>query len=377
MSSRHIPVAAPVLGVAELENVICAVKENAISGMYGGFIDQFEREFSKFVGCKYGIAVSNGTAAIHLALRALDIGPGEEVLVAAYTNMATFFPVLFLGARPIPIDVEPDTGNINPASIEEHITHRTRAILVVHVFGHPVDMDPVLEIAERYQLCVIEDCAEAHGALYKGRPVGCLGIVGCFSFYANKIITTGEGGMVTTNDRSIAERVSMLKSFAYGHDERFMHEDIGFNYRMANLQAAIGCGQMSRITEIISEKQRVARQYTRLLQHCPGLQLPVEKDYAKNVYWMYHVVLNDDVTISRGEIMRMLQQRGVETRPGFIPFNLQRIFIKAGMTSPELCPEANRLAKRAFYLPSSPVLKEEDIEYVALNLIDVLKTSFT
>jgi len=373
MVKRYIPVAEPIFDHGELENVTLAIREKAISGFFGQFIERFENEVASFVACRHGVAVSSGTVAIHLALLALDIGPGDEVLVATYTNMATFFPVLYVGGTPIPIDVEPDTWNIDPAQIEQHITPRTRAIIVVHIFGHPVDMDPVMEIARRHKLYVIEDCAEAHGALYKGRPVGSIGTVGCFSFYANKIITTGEGGMVTSNDEGIARRVTSLKSLAFGTADKFMHQEIGYNYRMTNLQAAIGCAQMPKIGKLIAGKRNLAAAYNRRLNGHTHLQLPVEKGYAKNVYWMYHVVLTDSRRKQRDQVMRELRERGIETRAGFTPYNMQRIFIEKGMTSPELCPVANNLARNAFYLPSTPGLPETDVDYVVESLLDVLE----
>lgn len=373
MVDRHIPVADTVFDGTEIEYVSRAIADKAVSGSFGSFIQQFENEFSAFVGCKYGVAVSNGTNAIHLALAALGIGAGDEVLVATYTNMATFFAVLYVGATPIPIDVELDTWNIDPRLVEQHLTKRTRAIIVVHVFGHPVDMDPIMEIARRHNLFVIEDCAEAHGALYKNQPVGSIGIVGCFSFYANKIITTGEGGMLTTNDRNLAKRAASLKSLAYGATDRFMHESVGYNYRMTNLQAALGCAQMRKLSHLIDGKRRLADSYNRLLSGIRSLYLPVEKSYAKNVYWMYHVVLTEHCLKRRDEVMGQLKTRGIETRPGFVPYNMQNIFIEKGMTKPDDCPVASRLASDAFYLPSTPTMPESDITYVASNLLEVLK----
>ena len=258
-----------------------------------------------------------------MALAAVGVGRNDEVLVATLTNMATFFAVHYLGASPIPIDIEPDTLNVNHHLLEARITPRTKAILVVHLFGHPVEMDPVLEIAHRHGLAVVEDCAEAHGAEYRGRKVGSLGSVGCFSFYANKIITTGEGGMCTTNDPALAEKIRSLKSLAFGASNKFMHSAVGFNYRMTNLQAAIGCAQMEKIEEIIEMKRTLSREYNRLLAGCPDLQLPIEKDYARNVYWMYHIVLTGRAAGARAGIMAELAAEGIETRETFIPYNLQ------------------------------------------------------
>ena len=286
--------------------------------------------------------------------------------------MATFFAVLYQGARPVPIDIETDTLNMDTALLETKITPRSRAILVVHLFGHPVDMDRVNHIAKKYNLFVIEDCAEAHGALYKGKKVGSLGDAGCFSFYANKIITTGEGGMVTTNDAALAERMRSLKSLAFGDDLKFMHKDLGYNYRLSNLQASIGWAQVHKINQIISNKRRIALHYQRRLQDIRDIQLPVEKPYAKNVYWMYHIVMKNRNLEQRREIMKYLQEKGIETREGFIPYNLQNVFINRGLTKKEECPNANSVAYNSFYLPSGPILSEDEIDYVVDKLKEAL-----
>lgn len=367
-----IPVSVPYLGTREIQYVTEALQEREISGNHGKFLPQFERKFAEYCGCAYGIATSSGTTALHLALASVGIGPAHEVLVSALTNMATFFAVLYQGATPIPVDVEEDTWNLNPALLEKLVTSKTRAILVVHLYGHPVDMDPVLEFARRHHLLVIEDAAQAHGALYKGSKAGSLGQVGCFSFYANKIITTGEGGMITTSDPSVAARARSLGSLAYGVTQRFMHADVGFNYRMTNLQASLGCAQLERINELIENKRRVARLYTKQLSGWPELQLPVEKPYARNVFWMYHVVLRGFSRDERDAVIRDLSERGIETRPAFIPYNLQEIFLQKNITRSDACPVANRIAASGLYLPSSPSLTENEVQYVSCQLKDVL-----
>jgi perosamine synthetase len=367
-----IPVAVPQLGQREFDYVAEALRAGEISGTGGRLLDRFEHEFAQYCGCSHGVATSNGTTALHLAVASLGIGPGDEVLVSTLTNMATFFAVLYQGATPIPVDVEEDTWNLDPAALEALLTSRTRAILVVHLYGHPADMDPIREFARRHGLYVIEDAAEAHGALYKGSKVGSLGDIACFSFYANKIVTTGEGGMLTTNDSALAQRARSLRSLAYGAEQRFMHADVGFNYRMTNLQAALGCAQMEKIEEIVGNKRRVADLYTAQLAGLENLQLPVERPYARNVYWMYHIVLKGSAAPQRDLAMSRLLDRGIETRPGFVPYNLQEIFIRKGLTRPELCPVANRAAGAGFYLPSSPALSEEEVRYVANHLKEIL-----
>ncbi len=366
-----IPVYKPILGKKEREYVLSALADGSISGLHGEYIDKFEKDFSHYSDCSYGVATNSGTTALHLALASLGISEKDEVLVSSFTNMATFFSVLYQGAKPIPIDIEVDTWNINPPLIEEKINKKTRAILVVHIYGHPVDMDPILKVAKKYGLYVIEDCAEAHGALYKGRKVGSLGDVGCFSFYANKIITTGEGGMITTNNAEVANKVQSLKGLAFGASNKFMHADIGFGYRMTNLQAAIGCAQLEKIEKIIDKKRKIAHYYTENLKDISGLQLPVEKPYAKNVYWMYHVVINEEFGLPREVIMKKLKDHGIETREAFIPYNMQEIFIRRGWVRGDECPVANHVAKNGFYIPSSPLLKKEELEYIVNKIKDI------
>lgn len=369
VKGRHIPVSQPLLGEAETNYVNDALSNGAISGFFGEYISRFERGFAGYSDCRHGVATTSGTTALHLALLALSLKKGDEVLVSTLTNMATFFAVIYERGTPIPIDIEEDTWNLDPALLESRITPRTRAIIVVHLFGHPADMDPVTEIAVKYNLPVIEDCAEAHGATYKGRKVGSLGTAGCFSFYANKIITTGEGGMITTNDSAVYERARMIRGLAFGESNKFMHRDIGYNYRMTNLQAAIGCAQLEKIEAFISGKRRIASFYTDRLRDLGSLlQLPVEKSYARNVYWMYHVVLKGAVAGQRSVIMKRLLEKGIETREGFIPYNMQDIFIQKGWTHFDDCPKANAVAMNGFYLPSTPNLTDEELDYIVTHL---------
>lgn len=370
---KFIPVSQPYLGNREQENLTAALAKQEISGTKGNFISRFEVEFAKYIGTKYGITCSSGTAALHLAVAAIGIKESDEVLVSSFSNMATFFAVLYQGAVPIPIDIEPDTWNINPALIEEKISERTKAILAVHIYGHPVDIEPILSVARNHRLYVIEDCAEAHGALYKGQKVGSLGDIGCFSFYANKIVTTGEGGMLTTNNAEIAAKARSLRSLAFGVSNKFMHEDVGFNYRMTNLQAAIGCAQLEKINDIIEKKREIAHYYNEKLKDIPGLQLPVEKSYAKNVYWMYHVVLHEEFGYPREAVMGKLKDYGIETRESFVPYNKQQIFIKRGWVKGDECPVANYVAENGFYIPSGPILGEEELAYVADKIRDIQK----
>ncbi|MGH9810960.1 MAG: DegT/DnrJ/EryC1/StrS family aminotransferase, partial [Terriglobia bacterium] len=277
------------------------------------------------------------------------------------------------GARAVPVDVEVATLNLDPAKLRARITPRTRAIIVVHLYGHPVDMDPVLEIAREHKLHVVEDCAEAHGALYNGRKVGGLGDIGCFSFYANKIITTGEGGMLTLNNPEWADKARNLRGLAFGDKNKFMHKAVGYNYRMTNLQAAIGHAQFAKIEQIIAAKRALADKYRARLGGRNDIELPPDLPYARNVYWMYHILLKGPAARRRDAVMKRLSERGVETRENFLPYNMQDIFIKRGWTHPDECPVARDLGARGLYLPSTPLLPDDDIDYVCEQLIAALE----
>lgn len=360
-----IPVAKPHIGSKEKEFVMSAVESGELSGNFGRYIGEFETKFASLCGVNHAIAVSNGTTALHLAIAALDIGLGDEVLVQTLTNMATAFAVSYVGAVPVPVDIDPSTWNIDPALIEAKITSRTKAIVVVHLFGHPVDMDPVLEIAQKHGLLVIEDCAEAHGAKYKGRVVGGLGDIGCFSFYANKIITTGEGGMVTTNNPALAEKIRTMKSLGYGTGKsKFDHDLIGFNYRMPNVIAAIGCAQMELIADNIAQKRHIAAKYHAGLSRYPDIQLPVEEDYAESVYWMYHINLRGKLQGKRSGFMSALKAQGVETRESFWPLNAQKVYLEQRLVQRDDCPVANNVGINGLYLPSGPVITDDEIAAV-------------
>jgi perosamine synthetase len=369
-----VPVSSPHMGDAEIAFVNEALRENAISGIFGSFLDRFETEFAQFCGSKYAVSCSNGTTALHLALVAAGIQAGDEVLVSTLTNMASFFAVLYIGAVPVPVDIDPETLTMDPVDLERKITPKSKGIMVVHLFGQATEMDPVNALAAAHRLVVIEDCAEAHGATYNGQVSGNLGTVGCFSMFANKIITTGEGGMVTTNDKTIADKMRNIKALAFGTTNKFMHQDIGYNYRMTNIQAAIGCGQMLIADKLVEKRREIARYYSaRLADFSEHLAMPIHRSHAKNVIWMYHLVLKGGLKNKRTEIMNMLKEEGVETREGFIPYNLQEIFLERGLTSEALCPVANSVAYSSFYLPTGPAMTEEQLDYVSTKFCEILK----
>jgi perosamine synthetase len=355
-----IPVCEPLAGGKELDYVTDCIRENWISSA-GKYISRFEEGFSAYCGAKYGIATTSGTTALHLALAALGVGRGDEVILPTFTMAACAFAVLYTGARPVLVDSEPEAWNIDVREIEKKITPRTKAILPVHLYGHPCDMDPILSIARKHGLFVVEDAAEAHGAAYQGRMVGGIGDVGCFSFYANKIITTGEGGMVVTSDEKVAERARRLKDQAFSRERRFLHTELGFNYRMTNIQAAIGLAQLEQIERFVETRRRHAFLYSDLLRGTPGLTLPGEKSWAKNVYWMYAVLIEDPFGMSRDGLMAFLRDRGVDTRTLFIPMHVQPVFRDAGLFEVESYPVSERLAARGLYLPSGTGLTEGQI----------------
>jgi perosamine synthetase len=359
-----IEVFEPVIGEEEITAVVAALRRGEISGTFGESITAFEREFAEYSGCRHGIAVSSGTTALHVAVAAAGIEPGDEVLVSASTNIATALAVLHNRAIPVPVDSEPVSWNLDLDLIESLITPRTRAIIPVHLYGHPVDMDRLMEIAARHKLIVIEDCAESHGATCRGRMTGSFGAMGCFSFYANKIITTGEGGMITTNDDSIAERLRLLRNLAFTKP-RFWHQLAGYNFRMTGYQAAMGLVQTRRIESIISEKRRVAKTYNELLSDIAGLQLPAEAEWARNVYWMYAVVVQPEFGASRDQLMEWLRHDGIDTRTFFCPMNQQPCLITSDGFRTVDCPVADRLWETGLYLPSSYTLAEETIDEVA------------
>ncbi|MCX6000553.1 MAG: DegT/DnrJ/EryC1/StrS family aminotransferase [Chloroflexi bacterium] len=359
-----IPVCEPLIGTEELQNVADAITRNEISGSFGKYIDEFETKFSQYCDARYGIATTSGTTALHLALASIGVKQGDEVIVSTFTNIATANAVCYCGARPVAVDSEPETWNIDVAQIEKKITPRTKAILPVHIYGHPCDIDPILQLAAKHGLCVVEDAAEAHGAEYKGRKVGSLGDVACFSFYANKIITTGEGGMVVTNDPAVADKARLLRNLAFSKKRRFEHHYLGFNYRMTNIQAAVGVAQLRRIEEFIDKKRHLASLYSASLRDVPGITLPVEKPWAKNVYWMYSIVVGDKYGLSRDELVTRLAENGIETRTMFIPMNQQPVFHQMGLFNGESCPVAEDLSRRGLYLPSGVGLTDEQIEFV-------------
>jgi perosamine synthetase len=359
-----IPVSQPVIGEEEIAFVSDALRKGELSGTFGHYLESFEKEFAAYSGCRYGVAVSSGTTAIHLAVAAADIGPGDEVLVSSSTNIATALGVVHNGAVPVPVDSEEETWNLDLSLVESLITPKTKAIIPVHLFGHPVDMDALMIIADKNNLTVIEDCAESHGATCRGKKTGSFGAMGCYSFYANKIITTGEGGMVVTNDGALLKRLRLLRNLAFT-EPRFRHEEAGYNFRMTGYQAAMGLAQTRKIDQIVSEKRRVAHAYNKALWDIRGLQLPVERDWATNVYWMYAVVVNPEFGITRDQLVKRLRAEGVDTRTFFCSMSDQPCLQRFTGFRYIPTPVASRIWESGLYLPSTHTLSEADIRSIA------------
>jgi perosamine synthetase len=356
---KATPICEPWLGAKERRLLKECVTTGWVSSQ-GKFVGDFERAFAGFCGVKHGVATANGTAALHLALACLDIGPGDEVIVPTLSFIATANPVTYCGAKPVFVDSLSDTWNLSPAAVEKAITRHTRAIIAVHLYGHPAHMDELMTIADRHGLHVIEDACEAHGGEYRGAKVGSLGTIACFSFYGNKIITTGEGGMVVTKDRAIADKARLLRDHGMSRKRKYWHAHLGFNYRMTNLQAALGVAQMERIERVINLKRRHARVYTSLLKHVPGITVPREAPWARHVYWLYTVLVEDRFKLSRNQLMEALAGRGIETRPTFYPITRMPPYRNGnGRFS-----VAENVARKGLSLPSSALLKEARIREI-------------
>ncbi len=363
-----IPVAEPSLGNEELENVIEAVKSGWISSK-GKFIPEFEENFAKYCNCKYGVATSNGTTALHLALTALGISKGDEVIVPDLTFIATANAVIYCNAKPIFVDSHPEFWGIDPEKIEEKITKNTKAIIPVHLYGHPCDMDPIMDIVENHNLYVIEDAAEAHGAEYKGKKVGSFGDISCFSFYGNKIITTGEGGMCLTDNEELAEKMRILRDHGMNPNKKFWHDVIGFNYRMTNMQAAVGLAQLQKLDEFIEKRRQIAKWYEEGLKELADknlITLHPEMKWAKCVYWMYSILIEDRFGMSRYELMKELEENGIETRPFFYPLHTMPPY-----KSNEKFEAAEEVARKGINLPSSISLNKEIIEIITGLLMGI------
>jgi perosamine synthetase len=364
-----IGIAAPDLGGREKQYVAEAMASGWLSSR-GPFVARFEDAFAGFCGVPHGVACASGTTALHLALAALRIGHGDEVIVPAFTMIGTVNPVRYVGATPVIVDVEPDVWTISAAAVRAAVTPRTRAVIVTHVYGHPADVDAIRAVAPG--VAIVEDAAEAHGTEWRGRRAGALGDIAAFSFYANKILTTGEGGMVVTARADLAERCRSLRDHAFGADDsRYEHPEAGFSYRMSNLQAAVGLAQAERGPELAAQSRRVGLRYRDALAELPALEVQAEAAGAKSAYWVFGAMVRESSPISRDALAEALQQRGVETRRFFHPIHRQPAF--AAFSAGVSCPVADRLGERGLYLPSGPGRTEADIETVVRAVREALK----
>ena len=370
--NQFIPVNEPLLDGNEKIYVNECIDSGWISSE-GSFVKKFEDGFAARVGRKHGVAVSNGTAALDMAVKSLGIGPGDEVILPTFTIISCLNQIIKSGATPVLIDSDILTWNMNVSQIEDKVTRRTKAIMVVHTYGLPVDMDLIQDIARKYDLKIIEDAAEMHGQTYRGKPCGSFGDISIFSFYANKHITTGEGGMIVTDDEVLAEKCKSLRNLCFQEEQRFVHEELGCNYRLTNLQAAVGLAQLEKLDEHIQRKRLMGKLYTELLADLHQLQLPLEEtDYAKNIYWVYGLILNDESPINAKELMKLLGENGIGTRPFFWPMHMQPVFIKLGLFKGEQYPVAEFMANRGFYVPSGMAITENQIRNVSKKLIHLL-----
>jgi perosamine synthetase len=368
-----IPVNEPLLNGNEKKYLDECIDTGWISSE-GPFVKKFEEGMAKAVGRRHGIAVCNGTVALEAAVAALELKPGDEIILPTFTIISCAAAIVRRGCVPVLVDSDPETWNMDVSRIEARITSRTRAIMVVHIYGLPVDMDPVLALAGKYGLKVIEDAAQMHGQTYKGRPCGGFGDISTFSFYPNKHITTGEGGMMLTDDDRLAERCRSLRNLCFLPKKRFVHEELGYNFRMTNLQAALGLAQLERLNEFVARKRHMGKRYTELLASVEGLELmPARAEYADNIYWVYGLVLKDGVPFDAEEAMRRLADRKIGTRPFFWPMHEQPVFHRMGLFLNERYPVAERLARRGFYIPSGMALTDDQMDEAARAVKELMR----
>jgi perosamine synthetase len=361
---KLIPVAHPVLKGNEKKYVLECMDSGWISSI-GQFIGRFEESFARFCGVSHAVASNNGTSALHLALAALGTGPGDEIIVPALTYIATANAVRYCGANPVFVDSEASTMTLDPGLLEALVTERTKGIIAVHLYGHPAHMNPILEVARKHHLFVIEDAAEAHGAQYEGRPVGSLAHAATFSFYGNKIISTGEGGMITIDDAALRDRIRLLRGQGMDPDRRYWFPMVGYNYRMTNIAAAIGLAQLEQIDHFLERRRIIASAYGRCLAEVRDyIQLPSEQPWAKHAFWSYPIILCNSVVMCRDQMMNALEQDGIDSRPVFYPMHTLPPYSDAAGEF----PVADRLGARGLCLPMHTLLTEDDICHISRRL---------
>ena len=359
-----VPVNEPLLEGNELEYLKECIDSGWISSE-GPFVERLESDMAKYTGRRHAVAVCNGTAALRVVMAAIGLRAGDEVILPTLTIISCAAAVVRSGAAPILVDSDPDTWNMDVAEVESKVTSRTKAVLAVHTYGLPVDLDPLKELCERRGLVLIEDAAEAIGLQYKGQPCGGFGDASVFSFYPNKHVTTGEGGMLLTDDDDLAARFRRLRNLCFGKRNRFVHEELGWNFRMSNLQAAVGVAQLERLDKHVALKREIGEYYTKAFRNLSNVTLPLERtDYANNCYWVYGLVLHDGSESARDELTQKLKASGVGTRPFFWPMHEQPVFLEQGVVDGDPCPNAERLARSGFYIPTGLAMTHEQREHV-------------
>jgi perosamine synthetase len=366
MSDSFIPISKPYIGAREKELVLDALDSGWVSSI-GKYIDEFEANFARYCGTEYALAVSNGTTALHLALAALGLQAGDEVIVPDLTFVATANAVAYTGATPVLADVDADTLCIDPASVKSLISGRTKAIIPVHLYGHPADMDALKEIGDAHGLAIIEDAAEAHGAEYRGRRVGGLGKCGVFSFYGNKVITTGEGGMLTTNDQELYQRARRLRDHAMSPQRRYFHEERGFNYRITNLQAALGVAQLERIDDFLDRRAEIMSWYDREIATTDHVRLNRVKNWAKSAFWMVCLEVDWLDEPRRDVLMRALRARGIDSRPYFCTMSSMPMYRQTPL------PVSAHKAQIGLNLPSYYELTKPEVQRIGSDVNAILK----
>ena len=375
MSKKNIPVCEPLLAGNEKKYINEALDTNWISSR-GKFVDQFENMFAEFCNVKYASTVSNGTNAIHLGLKALDIMPDDEVIIPDFTMICSALPVVYLGAKPVFVDAEPEIWNIDPDKIEEKITDKTKAIMVVHIYGHPCDMKPIWDLAKKYNLKIIEDAAETHGAEYYGKKCGNLGDISAFSFFSNKVVTTGEGGMIATNSEELYQRSCYYKDlcFPLTGERTYIHNDIGFQYRLSNIQSAMGVAQLEKIEEYIDMRRKNNSLYQEYLKNVKGITFQPQKRNVKNIYWVNAATIDKEVFgIDRNTLMAKLGRVGIQTRKFFVPMHKQPALQKYITNNKESFPISLSLSENGLYLPSGSGLEANEIEYICEVIREIHK----
>lgn len=365
-----VPVNEPIVSNKAKKYVNDALDTGWISSA-GAYIEKFESAFAEYLGVAHATTVSNGTTALHLALESLGVSEGDEVIIPNLTIISCAAAVVYLGAIPVFVDVEKNTGNLDATKLEAAITPKTKAVMVVDLYGHPANFDAIRAITNKYSLPIIEDAAEAHGAKYKGRMAGSLGDIATFSFFANKILTTGEGGMVVSNTKELIDRVIQKKNLCHKPGKRFWHEEIGYNYRLTNLQAALGFGHLEEINVFIKKKLNMVKKYNQGLQDIPGIKLPTQEEYATSVYWMYNIELTKEAPFNRETFMTKLKEKGIDTRTYFYPMHTQPVlekYVKSGKTY----PVSTYLSEVGLYLPSGLAITDEQMEHVITSVKEIL-----